>query len=174
MRKTVFFDRDGVLNTDVGYLHKISDFCWMPGAREALAQLTQRGYTIIVVTNQSGVARGFYTEEDVQSLHAYMAREAEKAGGRIEAFYYCPHLVAGVVPVYTKDCDCRKPKAGLIFKAKKDYPDIDMTTAFMIGDKRSDLEAAANAGIAGYLYTKGRLDDFIDSLLKKRRSDEAI
>ena len=92
MRKAVFFDRDGVLNVDKSYLGFIKDFEWMDGAKEALAYLTAEGYAIIVVTNQSGVARGYYTEDDVKVLHDWMCREAAKAGGIITAVYYCPYL----------------------------------------------------------------------------------
>ena len=93
--KAVFFDRDGVLNVDVDYLHRIEDLQWVDGAREALAYLCELGYKIFVVTNQSGVARGYYTVEDMNKLHAHMAAELGKAGAKVEKFYYCPHHKEG-------------------------------------------------------------------------------
>ena len=101
--KAVFFDRDGVLNKDKHYLFRIADMEWIPGAKEALAWLHTHGWKIIVVTNQSGVARGYYTEEDVHRLHDFMASEAEKAGGAIDDFFYCPHLKGAPVKAYDKD-----------------------------------------------------------------------
>ena len=112
MRKAVFFDRDGVLNVDKSYLGFIKDFEWMDGAKEALAYLTEEGYAIIVVTNQSGVARGYYTEDDVKVLHDWMCREAAKAGGIITAVYYCPYLEGAPVKAYDKKSDWHGPAGG--------------------------------------------------------------
>ena len=105
MRKAVFFDRDGVLNVDKSYLGFIKDFEWMDGAKEALAYLTAEGYAIIVVTNQSGVARGYYTEDDVKTLHDWMCREAAATGGTITAVYYCPYLEGAPIKAYDKKSD---------------------------------------------------------------------
>ena len=128
MRKAVFFDRDGVLNVDKSYLGFIKDFEWMDGAKEALAYLTRQGYAIIVVTNQSGVARGYYTEDDVKVLHDWMCQEAAKAGGIITAVYYCPYLEGAPVKAYDKKSDWRKPAPGMVLQAAKDY-DIDASDA---------------------------------------------
>ena len=124
--KAAFFDRDGVLNVDKSYLYKIEDLEWIDGAKEALAYLTKKGYTIFVVTNQSGIARGYYTVGDMQKLHHYMAQQIAEAGGKIEKFYYCPHLPGGAVAEFAVECDCRKPKPGLILRAFEEY-DIDLT-----------------------------------------------
>ena len=114
MRRAVFFDRDGVLNVDKSYLGFIKDFEWMDGAKEALAYLTAEGYAIIVVTNQSGVARGYYTEDDVKTLHDWMCREAAAAGGTISAVYYCPYLEGAPIKAYDKKSDWRKPEPGMV------------------------------------------------------------
>ncbi|MDY4920799.1 MAG: D-glycero-beta-D-manno-heptose 1,7-bisphosphate 7-phosphatase [Phascolarctobacterium sp.] len=163
--KAVFFDRDGVLNVDVDYLYKISDLQWVEGAREAVAYLTQLGYKIFVVTNQSGIARGYYTVEDMQKLHEHMAREIAACGGKIEKFYYCPHHKEGKVPEYTCDCSCRKPKPGMLLEAMREYA-IDKDASFLIGDSARDVEAAEAAGIRGYLFKKGdNLLEFVKNIV---------
>ena len=165
--KAVFFDRDGVLNKDVDYLYKISDLRWVEGAREAVAYLTQLGYKIFIVTNQSGIARGFYTVEDMQKLHENMQRKIAASGGRIEKIYYCPHHPEGSVPEYTGVCDCRKPKPGMLLQALAEY-DIDKEQSFLVGDSKRDVEAAEAAGVEGYLYTGGNLLDFVKNIVSER------
>ena len=151
--KAVFFDRDGVLNVDVAYLYKIEDLRWIDGAREAVAYLTQLGYKIFIVTNQSGIARGYYTVEQMNELHAYMQREITAAGGKIEKIYYCPHHPEGSVPEYTGVCDCRKPKPGMLLQAARDW-EIDLSRSVLVGDQPSDIEAATRAG-AGAAFLLG-------------------
>ncbi|WP_455654959.1 D-glycero-beta-D-manno-heptose 1,7-bisphosphate 7-phosphatase [Phascolarctobacterium sp.] len=158
--KAVFFDRDGVLNVDKAYLYKIDELEWIDGALEAIAYLTRSGYLVFVVTNQSGIARGYYTVAEMEKLHQHMADTALDSGGKIEKFYYCPHLPEGSVAEYAVDCACRKPKPGLILQALAEY-DIDADKSFLIGDKKRDVEAAEAAGIKGYLFEKGNLLDFI-------------
>ena len=153
--KAAFFDRDGVLNVDKSYLYKIEDLEWIDGAKEALAYLTQQGYTIFVVTNQSGIARGYYTVDDMNRLHEFMAQQVAAAGGKIEKFYYCPHLPEGKIAEYAVECECRKPKPGLILRAFEEY-NIDKDAAFLIGDKPRDVESAEAAGIKGYLFSGGK------------------
>lgn len=140
--KAAFFDRDGVLNVDKSYLYKIEDLEWIDGAEEALAYLTKKGYTVFVVTNQSGIARGYYTVDDMNKLHEFMAQQVAAAGGKIEKFYYCPHLPEGKIAEYAVECDCRKPKPGLILRAFEEY-DIDKEAAFF--NRRQD----ARCGIRG-------------------------
>lgn len=161
--KAVFFDRDGVLNVDVAYLYKIEELRWVEGAREAVAYLTQQGYTVFVVTNQSGIARGYYTVAQMQELHAYMQQEIAALGGRIEKIYYCPHHKEGSVPEYACDCDCRKPKPGMLLQALAEY-ELDKEQSFLVGDSPRDVEAAEAAGIKGYLFTGGNLLEFIKKL----------
>lgn len=162
--KAAFFDRDGVLNVDKSYLYKIEDLEWIDGAKEALAYLTQQGYTIFVVTNQSGIARGYYTVDDMNKLHEFMAQQVAAAGGKIEKFYYCPHLPEGKIAEYAVECDCRKPKPGLILRAFEEY-DIDKEAAFLIGDKPRDVESAEAAGIKGYLFSGGNLLNFVKEIV---------
>ena len=162
--KAAFFDRDGVLNVDKSYLYKIEDLEWIDGAKEALTYLTQQGYTVFVVTNQSGIARGYYTVDDMNRLHEFMAQQVAAAGGEIEKFYYCPHLPEGKIAEYAIECDCRKPKPGLILRAFEEY-DIDKDAAFLIGDKPRDVESAEAAGIKGYLFRGGNLLNFVKEIV---------
>ena len=162
--KAVFFDRDGVLNVDKDYLHTIEDFEWIDGAKESIVFLTKNNYTVFVVTNQSGIARGFYTIDDMNKLHEFMAAEIKQAGGNIEKFYFCPHLPGGKVKEFAIECDCRKPKPGLLLQALREYA-IDKERSFLIGDKPRDVESAAAAGIKGYLYENGNLLHFVKKIL---------
>lgn len=161
-RPAAFLDRDGVLNVDKGYLFRSEDFEWIPGAIEAVKRLNDRGYLVFVVTNQSGVARGYYSEEDVTRLHDWMNGELAGHGARIDKFYYCPHYTEGPASGYVKACQCRKPLPGLILAAFAEW-DIDREKAFLIGDKDSDMAAAAAAGIRGYKFAAGDLAEFLQT-----------
>lgn len=163
--KAVFFDRDGVLNVDVSYLYRIEDLRWVDGAREALAYLTEHGYKIFVVTNQSGIARGYYTVEEMNRLHEHMMAEISAYGGKIEKIYFCPHHKEGKLAEFAIDCDCRKPKPGMLLRAFAEY-DLDKEACFLIGDSPRDVEAAEAAGIRGYLYKEGNLLDFVKNIVK--------
>lgn len=160
--KAVFFDRDGTLNVNTDYLYKKENFIWMPDAVEAIKYANEKGYLVIVVTNQSGVARGYYTEEDIKILHHWMNSELKKKGAHIDAFYYCPYHTAGTIPEYTKDSEDRKPKPGMVLKAMADF-DIDPQSSIMIGDKPLDVECAENAGIKGILYDGSSLLDCLSA-----------
>ena len=146
MRKVLFLDRDGVINKDVSYLYKISDLEWVDGAKEALAYAYSKGYDLIVVTNQSGVARGYYKESDVQILHDHMAHELDRSGAPILHFYYCPHHKEGSVPLYAVDCECRKPKPGMINQAIKDY-DVDPKVVSLLAIVSAMLMQQKAAGV---------------------------
>ena len=165
--KAVFFDRDGVLNVDVDYLYKISDLRWIEGAREAVAYLTKLGYKIFVVTNQSGIARGYYTVAQMQELHDFMQQEIAACGGKIAKIYYCPHHKEGKVAEFAHECDCRKPKPGMLKQAFEEYA-LDKEQCFLIGDGARDVEAAEAAGIKGYLFKGGNLLDFVKTILEKK------
>ena len=156
LRPAVFLDRDGTLNADTGYLHRIEDFRWMPQAREAIRYLNDRGYLVFVVTNQSGVARGYYTEEDVARLHAWMREDLRRLGAHVDDIRYCPHLPDATVERYRQVCGCRKPAAGMLTDLLAAWP-VDRGGSLMIGDKPSDLAAAAAAGIRGVRYQGGSL-----------------
>ncbi len=173
MRKAVFFDRDGVINVDKGYLGCIDEFEWVDGAREAIAMLTERGYAVVVVTNQSGIARGYYTEDDVRRLHDWMCRQIEAAGGHITAVYYCPYLEGAPVREYDKKSDWRKPAPGMIWQAAKDL-EIDLSLSVMIGDMPRDVECGERAGVSSYLFSGGSLLDFVSKVIEEKESHESI
>ena len=158
--KAIFFDRDGTLNVDVHYLHDPEQFVWVGGAIDAIRWANTHGYLVIVVTNQSGIARGYYDEAAVQRLHDWMNAELAKHGAHIDAFYYCPHHTEGIVPAYTKVCACRKPAPGMLLRAIAEY-DIDPAASLLIGDGEHDVAAAANAGVKGVLYPGGNLCDCV-------------
>ncbi len=164
-KKAIFFDRDGVLNTDDGYVHSMEALHWVDGAREMIAELSQKGWLIFVVTNQSGVARGYYTEDDVKKLHQEMNEEFARYGGQVTEFFYCPHLEGAAVPAYDVCCDCRKPKPGMILRAMEKYG-ISAENAVLFGDGKRDIEAAERAGIRGFLFTGGNIKDFVSEKLK--------
>jgi D-glycero-D-manno-heptose 1,7-bisphosphate phosphatase len=150
-RPAAFLDRDGVLNVDHGYVHRLEQLDLIPGAAEAVRLLNQAGFLTIVVTNQSGVARGLYGEDDVKRFNDEVRRRLAAAGARIDAFYYCPHHPQGSIAGYALVCDCRKPKPGLLEQAARDFA-IDRARSFMIGDKDDDREAAAAFGIRGIKF----------------------
>ena len=152
----VFFDRDGTLNVDKEYLYKIEDFEWLADAPQAIRWANERGLLVIVVTNQSGVARGYYSEDDVKRLHGWMNEDLKRFGAHIDAFYYCPHLPNGKVAAYAVECDCRKPKPGLMERACEDFH-IDRGASLLVGDKPRDVECAEAAGVRGVLYGGGSL-----------------
>lgn len=148
--KAVFLDRDGTINADKNYLYRIEDFEFLPGAVEALRLLQASGYLLIIITNQSGIARGYFTEEDFMKLTDFMLAELEKSGVKISAVYYCPHLPDGEVPEYRKVCSCRKPKTGLFEQAVKDFG-IDLSESFAIGDKPRDCAVCETTPCRGFL-----------------------
>lgn len=138
MNKAVFLDRDGTLNVEVDYLHEIDKFVFIDGTFQALRLLKAHGYKLIVISNQSGIGRGYYKKQDVEQLHHYMNAVLEKYDAAIDAFYYCPH-------VEQDKCLCRKPHTGLIDRAAAEW-EIDLGQSYMVGDKESDLMTAFNAG----------------------------
>lgn len=156
LRHAVFFDRDGTLNVDIHYLHTPEDFQWMPDAREAIRYANDQGYLAIIITNQSGVARGYYPESDIFRVYDWMNEELAKIGAHLDGIYYCPHHPQGSVPAYTMDCDCRKPKPGLLLRAIKEHS-IDPKASVFIGDSDSDIVCAERAGVYGVKYEGGSL-----------------
>ncbi len=156
MNKAVFFDRDGTLNEEVHYLHKIEDFKWIEGAIDAIKYCNDNGYLAIVITNQSGVARGYYPESDIMKLYNWMNDDLAKHGAHLDGIYYCPHHPTGKVKEYAIECDCRKPLPGMLFKAQKEH-DIDLKGSYLIGDGARDVECAEAAGVKGIRYEGGNL-----------------
>jgi D-glycero-D-manno-heptose 1,7-bisphosphate phosphatase len=163
LKPALFLDRDGVLNEDRGYVSRWEDFRWIDGAREAIAAFNRAGWLVIVVTNQSGVGRGYYTEDDMHALHARMAEDLAAAGGRIDAVYHAPQHPKAAVEAYRHpDPPDRKPNPGMILKALAEWP-IDRAASVMVGDKPSDLEAALRAGVRGVLFPGGNLLRFLEA-----------
>jgi len=155
-RPAVFFDRDGVLNIDSGYTYRQQDFQWIPGAIETIKYFNEHDYLVFVVTNQSGIARGYYTEQDMYALHQFMNEQLSKQGAHIDAFYHCPHYPDAQDEQYRKNCTCRKPAPGMIEQAFGEW-DIKKEQSFLIGDKPSDIQAAETSNMTGYLFQGGNL-----------------
>jgi D-glycero-D-manno-heptose 1,7-bisphosphate phosphatase len=165
-KPAVFFDRDGVLNEDTGYLFQPEKVRWIEGAREAVRAVNDAGYFAFVVTNQSGVARGLYEEEHVLALHRWMADELAKVGARIDAFEYCPYHPEGEVDRYRRVSERRKPAPGMIIDLLDRFH-VDRRRSILIGDKPTDLEAARAAGVAGHLFPGGNLEEFVRRVLPR-------
>lgn len=146
VRRAAFLDRDGVINIDTHYLHRWEDFQYVPGAVDAMRQLHAAGYLLVVITNQSGIARGYYTEAQYQTLTDHMRRDLAAAGVPLAGVYHCPHHPHGQVAPYAIDCHCRKPQPGLILQALRDCA-VSPEASLLVGDKRSDLQAGQAAGI---------------------------
>ncbi|WP_043159754.1 HAD family hydrolase [Bradyrhizobium sp. Ai1a-2] len=164
-RPAVFFDRDGVLNEDTGYVFEIGKLKWIEGAREAVKAVNDAGYFAFVITNQSGVARGLYDETQVHALHEWMAAELAKIGAHIDAFEYCPYHPEATIERYRQISDRRKPAPGMITDLLKRFP-IDIDRSILVGDKPTDLEAARAAGLKGYLFSGQNLERFMKPLLQ--------
>lgn len=171
-RPAVFFDRDGVLNHDSGYTFEASKLQWIEGAREAVKAVNDAGWFAFVVTNQSGVARGFYEESHVHALHRWMSDEMAAVGAHIDAFEYCPDHPDGTVEQYRRLNHRRKPGPGMITDLLGRFP-VSAEASVLIGDKPSDLDAARAAGIAGHLFPGGDLESFVRPLLPARRAPAA-
>jgi len=144
--KTIFLDRDGVINKEISYLHKIEDFKFINGIFEACQYFKQLGYQIIIVTNQSGISRGHYTENDFQNITDWMINQFNKNNIQILDIFHCPHSPSS-------NCDCRKPKPGMFLEAKKKY-NINMLESWMIGDSERDISAANSAGIMNTILVR--------------------
>jgi len=150
----VFLDRDGTINAEVGYLDSLEKLKIIPEAFEAIRLINQNGMKAVVITNQSGVARGLFSEEFVQTVHAIIQEQLKARKAFIDAFYHCPHHPTEGQGVYLQTCNCRKPAPGLLFKAA-DEMEIDLGRSYMIGDMPKDVEAAKKAGAKGILVRTG-------------------
>ena len=147
MNKAVILDRDGTINVDKGYVYKIEDFEFIPGVIESIKKLNDNGYKVIVITNQSGIGRGYFETEDVYRLHEHINSELSKHDAYIDAFYFCPHKPGDL-------CYCRKPRAGMYHRAIEDF-DIDKKSMFLIGDKERDIVSAKLFECKYYLLNNG-------------------
>lgn len=149
-KKAVFLDRDGTINNDNGYVYQIEEFEILPGVIEGLHLLQDAGYLLIVVTNQSGIARGYYTEQDFRILTGWMMERFKTMGIQIAEVYYCPHLPNAPIPMYRKTCRCRKPGTGLYERAVKEFH-IDLSKSYAIGDKIRDCSICEKTDCRGFL-----------------------
>ena len=165
--KIAFLDRDGVLNKSEinnGYIGFIKDFKWMAGAKKAIKFLKKNNFKVVIVTNQSGIARGFFSIKDVYKLHNYLKIELIKFGTAIDKIYFCPYHKDGVVKKYKKNSILRKPKIGMFLKVSKIW-NIDKKKSFMIGDQKTDIEFAKRADIKGFLFDEKNLYNFVKDKL---------
>ena len=160
MLQLVIFDRDGTLIKDSGYIIEFKDVAWTTGALKLLAFLSNYGIHVAVATNQSGVARGYFTLDKVHELHTMMSDKVRAEGGRIDAYAICPHLRGADVAEYAVDCDCRKPKPGLVKQLLEKFQ-VSPESAVMFGDRESDVLAGQAAGVKSFLYEGGDLFDFV-------------
>jgi len=154
LKPAVFLDRDGTINVEKDYLYRIEDFEFIEDAQEAIKKLNESGYLVVVVTNQSGVARGYYSCRDVELLHEHIQSCLQSKNARIDKFYYCPHHPQKGVGPFKMDCDCRKGKPGMLLQAANDLQ-IDLGRSFVVGDKSADIEAARAAGCTPVLVRTG-------------------
>ena len=153
-RPAVFIDRDGTINEQMGYVNHISRFVLLPGTAEGIRLLNRHQYLAIIVSNQSGVARGYFPMELIDRVHAHMKDLLAKEGANIDGIFFCPHYPRGIVPEYSVECDCRKPRTGLVQKACEEF-DIDMKNSYVIGDRCSDIELAERSNLQGIMVRTG-------------------
>lgn len=147
LRKAAFLDRDGVINKDKEYVYRWEEFEFMPGAIEAMQKLQSAGYALVIVTNQSGIARAYYTEVQYQKLTQLLQQHLAEHGVKVDGVYHCPHHPKGCVPILAVDCECRKPKPGMLLQAARELG-LSLSNSVMIGDKPSDIAAARAAGVS--------------------------
>jgi D-glycero-D-manno-heptose 1,7-bisphosphate phosphatase len=156
--KCVFLDRDGVLNKDIGYLKSPDQLMIIPGVIEALKKLKEAGFLLIIVTNQSGIAKGFFYEDELKKVHEELLAIFKKNNIYINDIFYCPHHKDGTVEPYNILCDCRKPNTKMIKDAEIKYS-IDLSKSYLIGDKDTDIQLAINAGLKSF-YVKNDMYDY--------------
>ena len=152
--RAIFIDRDGTISEEVGYVNHLSRYRPFPFAAEAVRRINEAGWRAILVTNQSGVARGYFTEELMTQVHGQLAESLGREGARLDAIYYCPHHPTVGEPPYRLDCDCRKPKPGLLRRAAEDFG-LDLRRSFVVGDRYTDVKMAQRVGASAVLVLTG-------------------
>lgn len=152
MNKAIFLDRDGTINVDYGYVYKIDDFTFIEGVIEACRELKQLGYLLVIITNQSGIGRGMYSEQQFLQLSEWLDWNFIDKGVELDGIYYCPHYKDGIEP-YNIECNCRKPKIGLIEEATKEL-NIDLSQSIIVGDSLADIKAGKNAKLKASILVK--------------------
>ncbi len=163
--KVAFLDRDGVINSsrlNNGYIGSLKHFKWVPGSIKAIKLLNDRNYKVVVVSNQSGIARGFFTTKDVKKIHSYIQKKLKENEAKIDKFYFCPFHKDGIIKRFKKNSSLRKPNIGMFRLAQKKW-NIDKKNSFMIGDQKTDMIFAKNIKIKGYLFNQINLYKFVKS-----------
>lgn len=161
--RAIFLDRDGTINVEKNYLHKVEDFEFVSNAIEGLKLLQQQGYLLIIVTNQSGIGRGYYSEEDFSILNEWMIDSLETKGIHVDRVYYCPHLPDAKIEKYRVQCNCRKPALGMYEAAIEEYK-IDLSKSFAIGDKLRDCEICRMTECRGFLVGENEKTDILEQV----------
>ena len=156
--RALFLDRDGVINVDTAYVHRWEDYRFVDGALDAIRRLSLAGYRVVVVTNQSGIARGYFTEAQYQTLNRHIVKALVAAGADLAGVYHCPHHPEGIIPQLAVDCDCRKPAPGLILRAADEHG-LSVADSVMVGDKPSDIAAARAAGVGQAFLVRSDNDE---------------
>ncbi len=161
-RPVVYLDRDGTLNVEDGYIRQLERLVLIPGAAQAVRRLNEAGVAAVLITNQSGAARGYYPESHILDLNNRLVGLLEKDGAHLDAVYYCPHLPDGTVAEFTSNCKCRKPEIGLVERACMDDQSLDKNRSYVVGDKSTDVELAHNIGGKGVLVRTGYGEQVLD------------
>ena len=165
--KAVFLDRDGTINIEKHYLYKIEEFEFVTGVLEGLKLLQQMGYSLVIVTNQSGIGRGYYSEDDFLKLNNWMLLSLEESGIHVEKVYYCPHLPDAKIEEYRVECNCRKPALGMYEEAIREF-DIDLSQSFAVGDKLRDCSICESTACRGFLIGSNEKEEIIQQVKQKQ------